>query len=108
MLLVRRVCSEQLLDSSGWLLLYRELAASRPNRMSASHTSHHHQVGPLGIALPPPISFAGARGGRVTVSVRRGLYHECEDLPRPDLAIAPNAGLAVSGYLERWPAPPLV
>ena len=25
MLLVRRVCSEQLLDSSGWLLLYREL-----------------------------------------------------------------------------------
>ena len=30
MLLVRRVCSEQLLDSSGWLVLYRELAASRP------------------------------------------------------------------------------
>ena len=85
----------------------QQLAASRPNSLSASHTSHHHQVGPLGIALPPPISFAGARGGRVTVSVRRGLYHECEDLPRPDLAIAPNAGLAVSGYLERWPAPPL-
>ena len=42
------------------------------------------------------------------MSVRRGLYHDCEDLPRPDLAIAPNAGLAVSGYLERWPAPPLV
>jgi hypothetical protein len=60
-------------------------------------------VGPLGIALPPPISFEGARGGRVTISVLRGLYHDLA-LPSPDLAIAPNAGLAIAGYETRWPA----
>ena len=60
-------------------------------------------VGPLGIALPPPISFEGTRGGRVTVSLLRGLYHDLT-LPSPDLAIAPNAGLAIPGYETRWPA----
>jgi hypothetical protein len=60
-------------------------------------------VGPLGIALPPPISFEGSRGGRVTVSLLRGLYHDLT-LPSPDLAIAPNAGLAIPGYETRWPA----
>ena len=59
-------------------------------------------IGPLGIALPPPALYEGSAGGHVNVSVRRGLYHEL-DLPRPDLAVAPNAGLAIEGYGDRWP-----
>ena len=59
-------------------------------------------IGPLGIALPPPMLFEGAHGGHVSVSVRRGLYHTL-DLPSPDLAVAPNAGLSIEGYADRWP-----
>ena len=61
--------------------------------------------GSLG-AVPPwvPRGREGARGGRVTVTVRRGLYHDvAPELPPPDVAIALNAGLAVTGYAERWP-----
>lgn len=65
---------------------------------------HIEMVGPLGIALPPPVAFDGARGGRVTVAVRRGLYHEvAHELATPDVVIALNAGLAVAGYSARWP-----
>ena len=65
---------------------------------------HIEMVGPLGIALPPPIAFDGAQGGRVTVAVRRGLYHEvAHELTQPDVVVALNAGLAVAGYNERWP-----
>tara|TARA_B100000795_G_C22505947_1_gene325815 strand:- start:20 stop:526 length:507 start_codon:yes stop_codon:yes gene_type:complete len=80
------------------LPLFSELAVLCP-----AATISVVMVGPLGIALPPPISFLGARGGRVTVSVLRGLYHDLA-LPSPDLAIAPNAGLAIPGYETRWPA----
>ena len=79
------------------LPLFAELASLCP-----ASTICITMVGPLSIALPAPISFHGKRGGRVSVSVVKGLYHQLH-LPEPDLAIAPNAGLAVSGYRERWP-----
>jgi len=79
------------------LPLFSELAVLCP-----SSTITIVMVGPLGIALPPPITFEGAKGGRVSVSVLKGLYHEA-GLETPDLAIAPNAGLAVAGYKDRWP-----
>ena len=79
------------------LPLFSELATLCP-----SSTIHITMVGPLGIPLPPPLSFPGTRGGRVTVAVLKGLYHELH-LPTPDLAIAPNAGLAIGGYRDRWP-----
>lgn len=80
-----------------FLPLFREIACLCP-----ASTICITMVGPLGIALPPPIEFRGAKGGKVVVTVLKGLYHELH-LPPPDLAIAPNAGLAVSGYKERWP-----
>ena len=65
---------------------------------------HIEMVGPLGIALPPPIAFDGEKGGRVTVAVRRGLYHEvAQEMETPDVVVALNAGLAIAGYNERWP-----
>ena len=51
-------------------------------------------VGPLGIALPPPLRFDGTDGGSVCVEVTSALYH-CAELPPPDVAIALNAGLAL-------------
>ena len=79
------------------LPLFSELAVLCP-----ASTITITMIGPLGIELPPPITFDGSLGGAVTVSVRKGLYHELF-LPTPDLAIAPNAGLAISGYKDRWP-----
>ena len=79
---------------------FAELAALLP-----AATLAVEMIGPLGIPLPDaPSTFEGARGGRVTVTVRRGLYHDvAPELPPPDVAIALNAGLAVTGYAERWP-----
>jgi hypothetical protein len=59
-------------------------------------------VGPLGIPLPATTTCEGACGGSVTISVHKGLYHTV-GLPQPDVAIAPNAGLSVIGYADRWP-----
>ena len=59
-------------------------------------------VGPLGIALPASMTRGGALGGSITIKVHRGLYHAV-GLPKPDVAIAPNAGLSVVGYGDRWP-----
>jgi hypothetical protein len=47
--------------------------------------------------LPPPMQLEDARGGCLSITVRRGLYHAL-NLPMPDVAFAPNAGLAVEGY----------
>ena len=98
LLLLRQPATLPCLPQVLLLPLFSELAVLCP-----AATITVVMVGPLGIALPPPISFEGTRGGRVTVSVLRGLYHDLT-LPSPDLAIAPNAGLAIPGYETRWPA----
>ena len=87
-----------------FLPLFRELALLLP-----ASTLVIEMVGPLGIPLPDPIRFEGRLGGSVAISVTKGLYHELE-LPEPDVAIAPNAGLAVAGCLHcpnLTSAPPL-
>ena len=80
-----------------FLHVFRELAFLMP-----SSTVDIVMVGPLSIPLPDRIAFQGAGGGSVSVSVQKGLYHDC-GLGVPDVAVAPNAGLAVAGYSDRWP-----
>ena len=81
-----------------FLPLFRELLALIPGARLTIE-----MIGPLAIALPPPIRLQDEHGGHLGISVRSGLYHTL-DLPAPDVAFAPNAGLAVAGYAERWPA----
>lgn len=54
-------------------------------------------VGPVAFDLPArPLQFDG---GRVEVSAHRGAYHTvAAELPRPDVVVALNAGLAAAGY----------
>ena len=80
-----------------FLPLFRELCVLLP-----AATLVIEMIGPLGVALPPPARVPSAGGGSLTISVQSALYHTLQ-LPVPDLAVAPNAGLAVAGYEERWP-----
>jgi hypothetical protein len=81
-----------------FLPFFRELLALLP-----AARIQIEMIGPLGIDLPPPMHLEDAWGGSLSIIVRRGLYHAL-NLPVPDVAFAPNAGLAVEGYAERWPA----
>ena len=79
-----------------WLLpLFRELAILLPEA-----SLEIDMVGPVAFDLPTkPIVYEGGGGGRVTVRAQRGVYHLlASELPRADLVVALNAGLAAAGY----------
>ena len=56
-------------------------------------------IGPVAFDLPRPQTFHGSRGGHVRLQAHRGAYHAVAgELPRADVVVALNAGLAASGY----------
>jgi hypothetical protein len=79
------------------LPLFRELLWLMP-------TAHLEieMVGPVAFDLPEkPVVYDGPVGGRVAVRAHRSTYHLLAleaQLPKPDLVVALNAGLAAAGY----------